>query len=106
MSHDTNALSVTGTSVSGEGESDEQEECIHLIFPPSSCTLCNPPKPDPFTTFKREPGEPTSYGAMEGAITVKAQYDGTCGQCQGRIEKDLDEVVLYRGQWCHRDCGE
>jgi hypothetical protein len=23
-------------------EDDEQEECIHLIFPKESCTICNP----------------------------------------------------------------
>lgn len=77
--------------------SDPDDECKHLIYPAESCTICFPrvsvshvAKRDPFTMF--------------GGSAVVAQFDGHCPQCQGRIEKDLDEVVMYRGDWVHAEC--
>lgn len=68
------------------------DECIHLIWPAESCTICNPPKKwvDPFKLL--------------GGRAVVAEFDGVCPQCQGSIEKDLDEIVMYRGDWVHADC--
>lgn len=79
--------------------SDPDDECKHLIYPAESCTMCFPkvsvshvPRRDPFvmSTF--------------GGSAVVAEFDGTCPQCQGRIERNLDEVVMYRGDWVHSEC--
>lgn len=77
----------------------DNDECKHLIYPAESCTICFPrvsishvPRRDPFimTTF--------------GDKKMIAEFNGSCPQCQGRIEKDLDEVVWYRGDWVHAEC--
>lgn len=77
----------------------EDDECKHLIYPAESCTMCFPRvstrhvgsrQRDPFTAF--------------GDENMIAEFDGSCPQCQGRIEKGLDEIVLYRGDWVHSEC--
>lgn len=83
----------------------DEEECIHMIWPSSSCVVCNPPKPISKQTWegiKTKLNKPTFQPL--GGTPVIAEFDGWCGQCGGRIEKDLDEIVMYRGEWVHADC--
>lgn len=83
-------------------DTDPNDECIHLIYPATSCSICFPYRPSKKEKFDKLIPKPTFQRL--GGTPVIAEFDGWCGQCGGRIEKDLDEIVMYRGEWVHADC--
>lgn len=81
-------------------DNDEDGECIHLIFPKSACTLCNPPvepKADFITQLK-------STHRIR-LLTMPAKLDGECVLCRGNIVEG-DIIALIDHQWVHWEpCG-
>lgn len=70
----------------------ETEECIHLIFPASACTICHP---------REVPTLPESY---EG--TMIAKFDGQCPDCNLPIYAEHSVIRKRRGKWLHKRCAD
>lgn len=68
----------------------EDEECIHGMYPITSCTICN-------GKDKKAAMEPRTF---------KASYAGTCTNCYGRIE--IGDMILWhpmrQGVFCGESC--
>lgn len=70
----------------------ETEECIHLIFPAASCTICNPPK--------------VTHTEPQTGRTITAIYDGQCPECNLPIHADRSVIKQVRGKWLHKRCAD
>lgn len=71
----------------------DDEGCIHLIYPPTSCTICHPKQQADF--FSK---------TVEGHTTL-ALYDGQCSECDLPIRADEDWIIKRGHKWIHRSCG-
>lgn len=68
------------------------DECIHGIFPSSSCTICT-----------KKPAR-TSDNPHPRHSTMQAKFDGQCPGCNLPIREDVDTIAKFRGAWHHRKC--
>ena len=74
---------------------NEQGECIHLIFPATSCHFCNPPlKPTPTPTI--------SMFDVEYPFT--ARYHSNCAECDQVCVPGDDMAHLTDGRNVCGDC--
>lgn len=71
----------------------ETEECIHLIFPAKSCTICYPKE------------IPTPNDGVSGRV-MTAIYDGQCPDCNLPIYADHSVIKQRKGKWLHKRCAD
>lgn len=71
---------------------DETDECIHLMYPASSCTICNP--------TPKEEVEDKKDGRVISAI-----YDGHCPECNLLIYPQ-QTIKRKNRKWMHKRCAD
>lgn len=76
-------------------QGDPDDECIHLIYPATSCHVCHPPRPiiDPLALDS----------PMMHTDGIRAEHQTWCSGCQSRIDTG-ELIVLSKGQWVHDGC--
>lgn len=74
---------------------DESDECIHLIFPASACTICS------------APAKEKAQIEADGGKIMTAIYDGQCPDCSLPIYANRSRIKRRKnGIWYHKRCAE
>lgn len=73
--------------------STRDTECIHEIYPPTSCTICHP----------KLQSKPKPIADMHGKVRIAA-FDGQCTDCNLPIYAGFSTIKNHKGVWYHKRC--